>query len=161
MYIVLFSYSCIFSYFLHGVLFVYVFFWNVCSFSFPVGKLVFPVLGSSRVRQVLLRSCTSLSLLYALVATCGVMAHGAPWSRASDRGPPGGALQFANFLVRFWRFLFLFFAFWWVFYCFLELGVLSWGTGVTKWGIKLDPFTTSVGGPLGIPFFAFLSALLF
>lgn len=27
--------------------------------------------------QVLLRSCTSLSLLYALVATCGVMAHGA------------------------------------------------------------------------------------
>ena len=26
---------------------------------------------------MLLRSCTSLSLLYALVATCGVMAHGA------------------------------------------------------------------------------------
>eukprot|EP00913_Durusdinium_trenchii_P024595 g23088.t1 len=30
-----------------------------------------------RINKVLLRSCTSLSLLYALVATCGVMAHGA------------------------------------------------------------------------------------
>ena len=29
------------------------------------------------ISKVLLRSCTSLSLLYSLVATCGVMAHGA------------------------------------------------------------------------------------
>eukprot|EP00435_Cladocopium_sp_Y103_P052269 s427_g16.t1 len=33
--------------------------------------------NSRRINKVLLRSCTSLSLLYALVATCGVMAHGA------------------------------------------------------------------------------------
>lgn len=33
--------------------------------------------NSRRINKVLLRSCTSLCLLYALVATCGVMAHGA------------------------------------------------------------------------------------